>query len=335
MPGKKLSAQMSLLTRTSAVADSNVQRSFAWLLACLCLCISQSVFADEGSGSNAASNRVLRGGANDTEMMHRSVKVLIPPVAHPKPAPSLPSFVPSVPQRSSAADVRPSLHPGIQMNGPGAPGHIPMPAWWPPHDPSVSRPVQVQPVHHEFRPPPPKPVGPAWRSEIDVTVTPVPFRPAQLSLLDVNASRTSNPNSPSELQAVEKTLPNSAPQAVATWEEWYKRVAQAIYDRWAQNTAGPGDAIISINVSNSHYVDCRVVQFTPALGAVRSVDAESQFKTTALKSISTLSGDSLWAFPSCASRNLKQIIFDMELKHAVGETAGCNIVHMHDLEKQE
>ena len=54
-----------------------------------------------------------------------------------------------------------------------------------------------------------------------------------------------------------------------------------------------------------------------------------------MKSISTLSGDSLWAFPSSAAPSLKHIIFDMELKHAVGETAGCNVVHMHDHEKLE
>lgn len=198
------------------------------------------------------------------------------------------------------------------------------------------QPIQpIQPIRPNVRPIPPKPVGPVWRSEIDVTVEPVPFRSAQLSMLDVQANRTGSSSAQSGLRAVEMTLPNSAPQAVSTWEDWYKRVAQAIYDRWSQNTAGPGDALVSINVSWTHYVDCRVVQFTPALGAARNVDAESQFKTTALNSISTLSGDPLWAFPTCASKNLKQIVFDMELKHAVGETAGCNIVHMHDAEKLE
>lgn len=316
----------------SAACDLLVRLAIASIIALFAG--NQCVLADEAS--DRTSSRVLRGGTNDAETMHRSVKVLIPPAVPPaRPTPP-PAPVYTTPLQSGASGAQnPLLRPGIQMDN-RFPGRFPVPPSVPARNPMFGiSPMQVQPIRPNVRLVPPKPVGPVWRSEIDVTVEPVPFRSAQLSMLDVQANRTASSSNQSGLRAVEMTLPNSAPQAVSTWEEWYKRVAQAIYDRWSQNTAGPGDALVSINVSCTHYVDCRVVQFTPATGAARNVDAESQFKTTALNSISTLSGDPLWAFPTCASKNLKQIVFDMELKHAVGETAGCNIVHMHDAEKLE
>jgi hypothetical protein len=116
--------------------------------------------------------------------------------------------------------------------------------------------------------------------------------------------------------------------APKSWDEWYKRVANALYDRWKQNTAGPGKAIVSITVFNTRYVDCRVSEFDPALGVDRDAQTESRFKQVSLQCVSSLSGDEIWQFPSVAPIP-KQIAFDMEFKHEVGQDAGCKVIHLH------
>jgi hypothetical protein len=131
----------------------------------------------------------------------------------------------------------------------------------------------------------------------------------------------------SQLKASERVLP--LPPAPESWDKWYRIVATNLYDRWKQNTAGPGSAIVSITVSDTRYVDCRVTEFTPAIGADRNVDEESRFKQVALQCVSTLSGDECWQFPALAPIP-KHIIFDMEFKHAVGEDSGCKVIHLHN-----
>jgi hypothetical protein len=135
-----------------------------------------------------------------------------------------------------------------------------------------------------------------------------------------------------QLIATQKVLP-SLP-APKNWDEWYKRVAAATYDRWKQNTAGPGAAIVLIKVFDSRAVDCRVAEFTPATGADRDANSEQRFKEVALQCVSSLSGDPLWQFPAIPPIPRK-IAFDMEFKHAVGENAGCSVVHLHSGEEPD
>jgi len=179
--------------------------------------------------------------------------------------------------------------------------------------------------------------------EIETTVVPVPFRETQLAVLQTAIKRLHSgqtalpqvavqgelkPPVQPELKAMPTVLPGRL-QAPANWDEWYQRIARAIYQRWKQNSTGPGSAILTITVFNSRDVDSKVTEFVPALDAERNAQTESAFKDVALKSVSSLSGDDIWQFPASAA-SLKHIVFDMELKHAVGETAGCKVVHMHD-----
>ncbi|MDR3614517.1 MAG: hypothetical protein P4L53_13225 [Candidatus Obscuribacterales bacterium] len=129
------------------------------------------------------------------------------------------------------------------------------------------------------------------------------------------------------LKAVEMMLPMTP--APKDWDAWYKRVASAIYDRWRQNTAGPGTSVVLITVYASRDVDCRVTNFTEAEGAERNSTEESRFKQVSLQCVDGLSGDEIWQFPAIQPLP-KKIVFDMEFKHVVGEDSGCRIVHLHN-----
>jgi hypothetical protein len=164
-----------------------------------------------------------------------------------------------------------------------------------------------------------------------------PSRAIQLATLQTAIKRMhSTPQAAvqngTQLMATQKVLP-SLP-APKNWDEWYKRVAAATYDRWKQNTAGPGAAIVLIKVFDSRTVDCRVTEFTPAAGAERDANNEQRFKEVALHCVSSLSGDPLWQFPPNPPVP-KNVAFDMEFKHAVGENAGCSVVHLHSGEEPD
>ena len=84
-----------------------------------------------------------------------------------------------------------------------------------------------------------------------------------------------------------------------------------------------------ITVYRGHDVDCKVISFEEAPGADRNATQESIFREASLKAVSSLNGDDVWEFP--LSKNPpKKVTFDMQFKHAVGETQGCKVIHMHD-----
>ena len=298
--------------------------------------------ADDGSAppQKPSLTRQLNGSAQDRESMGQSVKLLVPaqppPKPPPPPPPPRPVFVPNF-VAPTQQPKRGPLQSGLQQSG-----------IRPPQIPSVFTPTRpgggfgiggVGDVRIH-RPPKPRP-APAWLSQIDVVAEVEPYREMQIETFETALGRPKNV--PEATQAVEASpmkaqelvLPGSGLAPVSSWEDWYKRVAKAIYDRWSQNTAGPGAATVSITVFNSHFVDERVVEFVPAFGVDRNVELESGFKQTALQSVKSLSGDELWAFPINAPRRLKKIVFEMELKHAVGETAGCKVIHLHNQDASE
>jgi hypothetical protein len=85
--------------------------------------------------------------------------------------------------------------------------------------------------------------------------------------------------------------------------------------------------MVLITVYRTHDVECKIVDFSPAADVQRDLAAESRFRDASLKSVSSLNGDLLWEFP-VSKKPPKQIVFDMQFKHGVGETAGCEVVHL-------
>jgi hypothetical protein len=131
------------------------------------------------------------------------------------------------------------------------------------------------------------------------------------------------------LKAIELALPKEQIPPVITWDEWYARAARAVYDQWQQDTVGPGSATLLITVFNSHDVDSKVIDFSPAAGASRDAALETKFRSAAIRAVSSLNGAGIWEFPIATIRTRK-VAFTMEFKRAVGESAGCYIVHTHD-----
>jgi hypothetical protein len=133
-----------------------------------------------------------------------------------------------------------------------------------------------------------------------------------------------------QLKAVQKSLPGTQLAPPASWEDWYQRVAKAIYAQWRQQTEiGPGSATVLITVFNTHDVDCKISDFSPAGDAKRDAASESKFRNASLRSVTSLNGASVWEFPVAATKP-KKISFDMQFKHEVGGVPGCQVVHMHD-----
>jgi len=318
--------------------------------------------ADSTGAGNSASeppsnlsgkpSTLLRSSAQDTEKMERSVKLLIPAAVPPPPPRQLqtgaqqsflnppvystpitpPQNLPRQFQLDTQANrpfkapprapfLTPALPSGIR--GPGgiwtysgiAPTIVPRRMWTPPRPQPQTVPqymsVQVDPWTNVRE-------GESTRA--------IQIANFQTAIKRLHSTPQTAAQNGTQLMAIQKVLPSmSAPKS---WNEWYKRVAEATYDRWKQNTAGPGAAIVLIKVFNSRAVDCRITEFTPAAGAERDADSEQKFKQVALQCVSSLSGDEIWQFPPI-SPIPKQISFDMEFKHAVGENAGCSVVHMH------
>jgi hypothetical protein len=162
--------------------------------------------------------------------------------------------------------------------------------------------------------------------------TQVAVQQTNLQLLQTNRHVVNWAPPAVQLKATQLSLvPEKRPARLAppiNWQEWYLRVAHAVYAEWRANAEGPGKATLLITVYNTQNVDCKVIDFAPAAGAARNVTAETAFRESALRCITGLDGDQIWQFPVAAIRP-KKIVFDMQFDHAVGATPGCAVIHTH------
>ena len=305
-------------------------RTAAFLILGLGVLLSnQCVAAAESTAP--PSSTFLKSSVKDEEQMHQSVKVLVAPPT---------SNIPSAMKRATIKRVYDGPHlppPPVIKSAAAGSGAI------------------EERLNGIFRPAKPTP-PPKW----DYTLTPkngvmswapgystaeIPKPPVirrmQTSLQFSNTQmRATMPQlhatmSPirvrtiDEMKATQLALPKPKGEPPASnWEEWYERVAKAMYAQWKQNSVGPGSATVLITAYVSHDVDCRITGFVAADDVKRDAQGEENFKKAALNAVSSLSGDDVWAFPPFF-RNPKKVTFDMEFKHAVGEKNGCQIVHTH------
>jgi hypothetical protein len=293
----------------------------------------------------------LNGSVEDQETMQRSVKLLLTPpdantsAPHPEshvqqfsggqtyspgqPAPPVPQIVPPSPQHFQASA---SIQSGLPIN--------PISIIFPEHSPAVS-----QPPKWNYTATPKNGIM-IWQSGYGTSRLPQRSILSTLSNLRPNTqgsgqqtplqllntrSKLLSPQAWSmpELRATQFVLPEMHAVAPVSWDEWYRRVARAIYDLWKQSSVGPGKATVLINVWNTHNVDCKIVDFSPALDTKRDAQAEEQYREAIVHAVTAFDGANLWEFPIAAVRP-KRIAFDMEFTHAVGESPGCTVVHMHN-----
>ena len=307
-------------------------RTAASLILGLGVLLSNQVSAAEQSTAQPSST-LLKSSVKDDEQMHQSVKVLVAPPS---------SNIPSAMKRATIKrvyDGAPMPPPPVRLETKAA---------------AVGSGAIEQRLNGIFRPAKPTPppqwdytMTPkngvmSWAPGYSVTEMPRPvIRRAQTSLQFSNTQMrammpqlqaTMSPirvRSTDEMKATQLALPKPKSEPPArTWEEWYERVAKAIYAQWKQNSVGAGSATVLITAYGSHDVDCRITGFVAADDIKRNAQSEENFKKAALNAVSSLSGDDVWSFPQI-STNPKKVSFDMEFKHAVGEKNGCQIVHTH------
>jgi hypothetical protein len=347
---------------------NKVSRSLILFLCnfCVIASINNNAAADNSTTTAPTDEKtVLKGGAQDAEKMQKSIKLMVPDPSAPRYSPETqPSRfqtgatqndlkrtlefqeqAAALREQQAAARAAALLkqqaeaehqaaivrHFGVEAEV-NPPQRLPFPIQRVPDIGKFNRrvaPIQTQQIQ----------VDP-WTDVVAVPYRQKKLAELQTAIKQLHSPQPVTPNTvaigqlaapaakPAQaLKAVEMMLPMTP--APKDWDAWYKRVASAIYDRWRQNTAGPGTSVVLITVYASRDVDCRVTNFTEAEGAERNSAEESRFKQVSLQCVDGLSGDEIWQFPTIQPLP-KKIVFDMEFKHVVGEDSGCRIVHLHN-----
>lgn len=119
-------------------------------------------------------------------------------------------------------------------------------------------------------------------------------------------------------------LQATAADANLTWDEWYKRVATAIYDRWKHADVGPGLARVRVNVTAGRDLSCQLLDFYPAADMDRNVTAETAFRETAVRVVNSVNRFEIPELPPL-SPDKKVVSFDVDLKRTVDGPAGIDV----------
>lgn len=127
------------------------------------------------------------------------------------------------------------------------------------------------------------------------------------------------------LRATALGLPGIRPVASTelTWDEWYKRVARAIYGRWQDAEVGPGRATVSVTVTKDRMLAGKVVDFTPASDVERNAAEETAFRQAAIKAVNMVSEFEIPEFPSSA--DVPSVTFEVDMKREVDGPAGFDV----------
>ncbi|MBK9143322.1 MAG: hypothetical protein IPM23_12540 [Candidatus Melainabacteria bacterium] len=115
----------------------------------------------------------------------------------------------------------------------------------------------------------------------------------------------------------------SARPVTASWQQWFRLTAGAIYARWKHAEVGPGTAHVQVTVTVNQDISGIVEDFTPAEGVERDVKAETEFREAALRSVDLISRYEIPRFPRGSDR--KKVVFNVELRRTVTGEAGFDV----------
>ncbi len=118
-----------------------------------------------------------------------------------------------------------------------------------------------------------------------------------------------------------------ANRTCASWPDWYRVLARAIYSGWQTADVCPGTAKIEITVKANHDINGRVVDFVAADGMERNIPRETKFRETAVKIVDRTGYFEIPDFPDSET---KLVVFDIDLKRTVDGPTGVSIVGMPD-----
>lgn len=125
------------------------------------------------------------------------------------------------------------------------------------------------------------------------------------------------------LQATAMLMPQLRAVAAPSWNDWYSRVAGAIYSRWQNVEVGPGNATVRVTVSKDRDVSCQIEDFSPADGAERNIASETLFREAAINAVNLVQQYEIPKFP--ANADLPRVTFDLVMKRNVETPAGFDV----------
>lgn len=118
-------------------------------------------------------------------------------------------------------------------------------------------------------------------------------------------------------------MPSLSATVAPSWDDWYHRVAGAIYARWQSVDVGPGVAVVRVTVTKDRDLSAQVEDFQPADSVARNVDAETSFKQNALNAVQLVKQYEIPKFP--ANADLPRVTFDLEMKRNVESKPGFDV----------
>ncbi|HIA54750.1 MAG TPA: hypothetical protein EYN91_22145 [Candidatus Melainabacteria bacterium] len=127
-------------------------------------------------------------------------------------------------------------------------------------------------------------------------------------------------------------LPSLNATVAPTWNDWYHRVAGAIYARWQSVDVGPGVATVRVTVTKDRNLSAQVEDFLPADNVARNVDSETNFKQCALNAVELVKQYEIPRFPENA--DLPRVTFDLEMKRNVESRPGFDVAGNGEKSKQ-
>ncbi|MCC6978139.1 MAG: hypothetical protein IT343_07445 [Candidatus Melainabacteria bacterium] len=118
-------------------------------------------------------------------------------------------------------------------------------------------------------------------------------------------------------------MPSLNATVAPSWDDWYHRVAGAIYARWQSVDVGPGVAVVRVTVTKDRDLSAQVEDFQPADSVARNVDSETYFKQNALNAVQLVKQYEIPKFP--ANADLPRVTFDLEMKRNVESKPGFDV----------
>jgi hypothetical protein len=127
---------------------------------------------------------------------------------------------------------------------------------------------------------------------------------------------------PLPMVAQAKLMPGlKAASVAANWQDWYARVAEAVYCRWQYAEVNAGQVRVRVEADRYHNLFCQ--GFAPANGTQVDVNYDSAFREAVVHAINSVTKFEVPDFP--ADANCGEVTFEMDMKRSIDGTSGYQI----------
>lgn len=130
-------------------------------------------------------------------------------------------------------------------------------------------------------------------------------------------------NSPPDFGKSEKDK-----QMILAWEEWHKRLVQAIYQDWQTYGNIPGDAVVSLSITKEGEMEFEMKQFAITHAFDRISDKQSElFEGAVARTLQMIDHSAVLPFPTGSQRNNIQLNVTFSYTNADNGTQGYTWKH--------